>query len=60
MTSLGIYYKRGFQFLVYHRDADFELNTSVILSASGFLLQGLYLTVYSRLLSLHCYHLTCC
>ena len=32
MTSLGKYYKRGFQFLVYHRgNADFELNTSVLL-----------------------------
>ena len=35
MTSSGKHYKRGFQLLVYHRDADFELNTSVILSASG-------------------------
>ena len=35
MTSLGKHYKRGFQFLVYIGNAVFELNTSVILSASG-------------------------
>ena len=39
MTSLGKHYKRGFQFLFTIGNTDFELNTSVILSASGFFLK---------------------
>ena len=35
MTSLGKQYKRGSSFLFTIGNADFELNTSVILAASG-------------------------
>ena len=45
MTSSGKHYKRGFQLLVYIGNADFELNTSVILPASGNMIVFMYLFI---------------
>ena len=45
MTSLGNNLKGGSSILFTIGNADFELNTSVILSVSGFLLPSLHFTI---------------